>query len=99
MQNTVFLIGRLVSDPQINETENGKVATITLAVPRSFKNEEGIYETDFIPVVMWKGIAVNVNEYCRKGDLVGVKGRIQSNENGITVVAEKLTFLSTKKED
>lgn len=97
MLNQIILVGRLVSDPQINETENGKVSTITLAVSRSFKNEEGIYETDFIPIILWEGIATNVNEYCKKGDLLGVKGRLQTKDNKIEVVAEKVTFLSSKK--
>ena len=96
MLNQTVLVGRIVKDI---EQEGETKAIVTLAVPRSFKNADGEYETDFIPCVLWNGIATNTKEYCRKGDLVGVKGRIQSNENGITVVAEKLTFLSTKKED
>lgn len=106
MNNMSMLIGRLVSDPQINENENGrKVCNITLAVPRNFKNEEGIYETDFIPVVLWASIAETVKEYCRKGDLIAVKGRLQRFEandytcNGhaiLEVVAEKVSFLSSK---
>lgn len=99
MLNNLTIVGRLVSDPEINETEEGyKTTIIKLAVPRSFKNVEGIYETDFIPVRLFKGIAENTVEYCRKGDLVGVKGRLQSNNNKLEVIAEKVTFLS-KKED
>lgn len=96
MINQVVVVGRMVSDPQINETEKGKVSTITLAVPRSYKNENGEYETDFIPCVLWKGIATNTCEYCKKGDLLGVKGKIQSRENKIEIIAEKVTFLSSK---
>ena len=57
-----------------------KVSNLTLAVPRSYKNSEGEYETDFIPCVLWQGIAENVVNYCKKGDLVGVKGRVQARE-------------------
>lgn len=106
MLNQLVIVGRLVSDPQINETENGKkVCNITLAVPRSYKNADGIYERDFIPVVLWKGIAENTVEYCKKGDLVGIKERIQrvcANDytcNGypiLEIVAEKVTFLSNR---
>ncbi len=96
MLNQIVVVGRMVSDPQINETENGKVATITLAVPRSYKNENGEYETDFIPCVLWKGIATNTCEYCKKGDLIGIKGRMQSIENKLEIIAEKVTFLSSK---
>lgn len=98
MLNQIVLVGRIVSDPQINETENEKkFTTITLAVPRSYKNEDGTYETDFIPCVLWNTVAVNTCEYCKKGDLVGVKGRIQNIEEKLDVVAEKITFLSSRK--
>ena len=98
MTNMTCVIGRLVSDLEINETENGKkVATITLAVSRSFKNENGEYETDFIPCVLWEPIAERTKEYCCKGDLIAVKGRLQSDDNGIHIIAEKVSFLSSKK--
>lgn len=100
MLNQIVLVGRLVSNPQINETENGKkVCNITLAVPRSFKNIDGEYETDFIPIVLFGNISDSACEYCKKGDLIGVKGRIQTREDKIELIAEKVTFLSTKKED
>jgi len=107
--NQAFLIGRLVRDPEIRNTETGKkISTVTLAVPRSYKNSEGQYETDFINCVLWTGIAETTCEYCHKGDLIGVKGRIQvraiNNEDEtpkkiVEVVAEKVSFLSTKKTD
>ena len=101
MLNQMIIVGRLVSDPQINETENEKkVCNITLAVPRSYKNMNGEYETDFIPVTLWQGIAEQTTNYCKKGDLVGVKGRLQRLEgNSLQVVAEKVTFLSSRKEE
>ena len=37
-----------------------------MAVQRSFKNMDGIYETDFITVTLWQGLAENLNEYCKK---------------------------------
>ena len=78
MQNLVYLIGRLVSDPELKKTEKSKdYSTITIAVQRPFKNSDGIYESDFIRCNLWNGIATNVGEYCHKGDLIGVKGRIQ----------------------
>ena len=108
MLNQTILVGRLVQDPKINELENGnKVSYITLAVKRSYKNSDGIYETDFIPCIIWNGVAENVAEFCRKGDLVGIKGRLQTdtyekdgkNITKLNVIAEKVTFLSSKKED
>lgn len=100
MLNQIVLVGRLVEDLEIKENENGKkVAYITLAVPRAFKNVDGVYETDFIECILWQGIAQSTSEYCKKGDLIGVKGRIQSNDKKIEIIAEKVTFLSNKKEN
>ena len=105
MLNQVVMVGRLTKDPEVIEIENGKkVSNIAIAVPRNFKNEKGEYETDFIEVTMWNGIAENTAEYCHKGDIVGVKGRIQvdnyekdgERKTSQRVIAEKLTFLSSK---
>ena len=100
MLNQTVLVGRLVQDPEIKELENDKkVCNITLAVTRSYKNADGIYETDFIPVTLWQRIAENVKEYCKKGDLVGVRGRLQAREDKVEVVGEKVTFLSSKAKE
>lgn len=100
MLNQTVLVGRIVSDPQINETKNErKIATITLAVSRNYKNEKGTYDTDFIPCVLWNSVAENAYEYCKKGDIVGVKGRLQNTNGNVEVIAERLTFLSSKKDD
>lgn len=108
MLNQTVLVGRLVRDPELYETESGnKVTNITLAVPRSYKNSEGVYDTDFINCVLWKGVAESATEYCHKGDLLGIKGRIQTRtvelddetkKNITEVVAEKVTFLSSKRD-
>lgn len=102
MLNQLVIAGRLTQNPEIKELENGKkVCTITVAVPRSYKNADGTYDTDFIDCILWNGIAENTCEYCKKGDLVGIKGRLQItiNENvkTIEVIAEKVSFLSSKK--
>lgn len=106
MLNQIILVGRLVRDISVNKSDNGtKVATIPLAIPRSFKNMEGTYDTDFIDCVAFDNIATNTSEYCNKGDIVGVKGRVQSRvvEEGDTkktvvdIIAEKVTFLTNKK--
>ena len=77
-----------------------KVCRFTLAVRRDFKNEEGIYETDFIKCVSRDTIAEKICEYCKKGDLVSVKGRIENLwEDNLyyEIIAEKLSFLSSSK--
>lgn len=108
MLNQTVVVGRIVKDPELKETDNGrKVTNITLAVPRSFKNINGEYETDFIPCVLWKGVAETTTLYCKKGDLVGIKGRIQTRtfekedekKQIMELVAEKVTFLSSKRQE
>ena len=108
MLNQAVLVGRIVQEPELKTTEKGKVTNITLAVPRSFKNQDGEYDTDFISCVLWQGVAENTVEYCRKGDLVGIKGRIQtrdveledeSHRKYVEVIAEKVTFLSSKRKE
>ena len=107
--NKIVLVGRLTRDIVVNKSDKGiKVATISLAIPRSFKNSEGLYDTDFVDCVAFDSIASNTSEYCKKGDIVGVKGRVQSRtienegkkENIMDIICEKITFLSshTKEE-
>ena len=109
MLNQVVLVGRLTRDIVVNKSDKDvKVATISLAIPRSFKNSEGLYDTDFVDCVAFDSIASNTSEYCKKGDIVGVKGRVQSRtienegkkENIMDIICEKITFLSshTKEE-
>jgi len=101
------LVGRLVKNPEVITTENGKqVSNITLAIPRGFKNSNGEYETDFINCVLWDTVAKNTAEYCKKGNIIGIKGRVQSRvveqddkskKYYTDVIAEKVTFLSSNK--
>ena len=75
MHNMVYLIGRLTEDPCIKKLEDDRdMLTINLAVQRSFKNEDNIYETDYLRCILWNALAEHTCEYCRKGDLVGIKG-------------------------
>ncbi len=109
MLNQTVLVGRLVKDPELYETDNGKKLThITLAVPRSFKDVNGEYQTDFIDCTLWQGIAESTVQYVKKGDLLGIKARIQSRiitdseerkKYVIEIVADKVTFLSSKPKE
>ena len=102
MLNQIVLVGRIVRDVEKKEVDGKTYAELELAVPRSYKNADGEYETDFVDCLLWGGIADNVIDYCKKGDLVGVKGRLQTEIVGdhktTTVIAEKVTFLSSTKE-
>ena len=106
MLNQIVLVGRLVRNPEVKKSKNkDDFSYITLAVPRSYKNATGEYETDFIDCLLWKHMAVNTAEYCKKGDIIAIKGRIESrieekdNEKKYLteVIAEKVTFLSNNK--
>ena len=103
--NQVVLVGRLTRDVKVNKSDKGvNVSTITLAIPRSFKNIDGNYDTDFVDCLVFDQVALNTKEYCKKGDIVGIKGRIQSrtveedghNKNIMEIITEKVTFLSSK---
>ena len=96
MLNQVVLVGRLTNNLIIEGNEENKKGEIVLAVQRPFKNKDGEYDTDFIPCVLYNMVAQNTAEYCKKGDIVGVKGRLQVEDNKVVVIAEKITFLSSK---
>ena len=109
MLNNVVLVGRLTADPEVKEVgKEGKVVNFTIAVQRTYKNSEGNYDADFIQCNAWNGIAENMSEYVKKGDLVGVKGILQTStfedKDGVKryktdVRVDKITFLSSKKEE
>jgi single-strand DNA-binding protein len=106
MMNRVVLVGRLTKDPELRYTPNGvPVATFTLAVNRTFTNQQGERETDFINCVVWRKPAENVANFLKKGSLAGVDGRIQTrNYEGqdgkrvyvTEVLAESVQFLEPK---
>lgn len=105
MLNQTIIVGRLTKDPEILTDKSGKKRTqIVVAVNRSFKNTDGQYDTDFIRCVLWNAIAESTCEYCKKGDIIGVKGRLQSSKYekegktnySVDIIAEKITFLSSK---
>jgi single-strand DNA-binding protein len=110
MLNQVILVGRLVYDPELRTLEDGRtVTTITLAIQRNYKNNEtGEYDTDFIRCTLWSGIAETTVQYCKKGSVVGIKARLAQRyfeyDDGKSfsypeVIAEKITFINTKKQD
>lgn len=103
MNNTVFLIGRLTRKPELQKSDDGKsYAYLNIAVPRSYKNEDGEYITDFIDCTTYGSIAEASCQYNDKGDLVGIKGQLSSisyEEDGIkkhklSLTAHKVSFLA-----
>ena len=77
--NTVQLVGRLTKEVDLRyTTSNIATGKFTLAVNRSFTNQNGEREADFINCVIWRKAAENLSNFTRKGSQIGIEGRIQS---------------------
>ncbi len=107
--NKVILMGRLTRDPEVRytQTNNTLVASFSLAVNRRFTKQGEERQADFINIVAWSKLGEFCSKYFKKGQQVGVIGRIQTrtwdDEQGqkryITeVVAEEAYFADSKKE-
>lgn len=106
MINNVVLVGRLTKDPDLRYTQSGTaVANFTLAVNRTFTNQDGEREADFINCVIWRKAAENLANMVGKGAQIGVTGRIQTrnyeNKEGqrvfvVEVVAENFQMLESR---
>jgi len=104
--NRIILIGRLTRDPELRYVPSGHpVASFTLAVDRSFVNQQGERATDFIDIVAWRKLAEQVTQHLSKGRLVAVEGRLQvrsyETQDGqkrkvAEVVADAVRFLDRK---
>lgn len=105
MLNNCVIIGRLTRDPELKKTQSGvSFIRFTLAVNRSFKDDSGETQADFISCIAWRAQAENLAKYMRQGSLIGVEGRIQTgsyeSDKGTVyttdVVANNITFLESK---
>jgi len=102
--NQVILIGRLVKDPELKQTQTNKTyCKFSLAVGRQTK-DAGV---DFINCIVWNKQAENLAQYQQKGNRVAVSGSLQINDytdkNGVkrqstSVVCFSIEFLSEKKQ-
>lgn len=77
--NQVGLVGRITKDPLLKKLSEGRThVSFTLAINRNFRNSEGTIEADFVLCSAWGKLAERVAEYCGKGSLVGINGRLQT---------------------
>lgn len=106
--NKVFLIGRLTREPELRYTEsNIPVCKFSIAVNRTYSNQNGEREADFINVSVWRKQAENVDKYLSKGSQVAIEGKIQvtsyekdgSKRTAVEVVADNVQFLDTKSSE
>ena len=107
MINNVTLVGRLTKDPELKYTpSNIAITTFNMAVNRNFKNQDGNREADFINCMIWRQQAENFANWVKKGNLVGITGRIQTrsydNQQGQRVYVTEVvadTFQLLEKRD
>ena len=108
MINNVVLVGRVCNEVNLFTNENGyKAANIVLAVQRGFKNQEDVYETDFIDVKVTFMTAEICAEYITKGSIIGIKGRLATKTltigdkkiNAIEMIGERVTFIHLLKKN
>ena len=107
MINNVTLVGRLTRDPELKYTpSNIAITTFNMAVNRNFKGVNGERETDFINCMIWRKQAELLSEWCKKGNLIGITGRIQTrsydNQQGQRVYVTEIvadTFQLLEKRD
>ena len=80
MINRVVLVGRITRDPEIQQTNSGiPYVRFSVACNRPFKKQNGERQADFINCVAWRQQADFMKNYVHKGNMVGVEGRIQTN--------------------
>lgn len=103
MNNILICIGRITKDLELKYTTNNKaVVNIPLAI------NNGKNDTTFVNVLAYGNTAETVCKYCKKGDLIGAQAIVKNNNWTDTAgnkhydysfIANKITFLSTKKEN
>lgn len=108
MLNKIVIQGRLTKDPELRRTQSGTaVASATVAVDRDFKNQDGSRDTDFIPIVAWKGTGEMLAKYFSKGRMIVVEGRLQlrdwtdkegNKRRTAEIVADSVYFGDSKRD-
>lgn len=79
--NKVIIAGRLTADPELRTTSSGEsVASFSVATNRFWRSKEGEKKesTEFHNVVAWGRQAEIVHQFCKKGSIIMVEGRLQT---------------------
>ncbi len=77
--NKVILIGHLVADPELKQTQAGVyVCSFRIGVQRRYKNPDGTTVSDFLDIVTWRQQAEFVTKYFKKGKAICVVGSVQT---------------------
>ena len=96
MLNQFVLMGKMKKKLEIKENNGERIGIMFLSIPKEYEKEDS--EHIVVEIIMYGNMIDNVKEYCEKGNLVGVKGRISALDNKTIIVAEKITFLSSRKD-
>lgn len=105
MINQSVIVGKIIDISMVQEKDNLKYTTLSIVLPRIQKNKNGEQEFYFVNTILASGISENIIKYCKKGDLIGVKGKLESRKvkpneeiNYVTeFIAEKVSILSNDK--
>lgn len=107
--NKIIITGRTTADCELKQTTSGtSVTSFSVAVKRTFKNANGEYESDFFECVAYNKTAETISRYVKKGDLIGIEGRLQkrsyTNRDDrkvyvTEIIVENIEFLQSKKQD
>ena len=109
MLNRVSIMGHLVRDPELRRTQSGiAVTTMSIAVDRDFKSQDGTKQTDFFDVVAWRGTAEFASRYFFKGRVMVVDGRLQTRKwtdrdgnkrTSVEIIADSIYFGDSKRDN
>jgi single-strand DNA-binding protein len=104
--NHIVLVGRLVADPELRQTQQGvPVTSFRIAVDRPRGRDGGEKQTDFFGVSIWRQRAERAAEFLQKGRLVLIAGRVQIREytdrdnnkrTAVDVVADDFQMLDSR---
>ncbi len=107
--NKVILIGNLTRDPELSTTNSGvSVCRFSIAVQRTFQNNEGERDADFFNIVVWRALGENCHRFLKKGSKCAVVGRLQNSSYEASdgtkryttdVIADTVEFLSGRNSD
>lgn len=103
--NIVHIMGKIANDLEVRQVNGFSVLTMQIEVPREFRNSDGFYDCDVIPVTLWEGIAQNCKEYCSKGIYVCIKGRLvqrkyekeEKQYSFLEFIGEKVSLLPNQR--
>lgn len=108
MLNNVVLMGRLTADPELKQTQNGvSVLSFGIAVDRDYTQQGEDRQADFINIVAWRQTAEFISRYFTKGQMIALKGSIQTRSyedkqgnkrTAFEVVADKVYFCGGKND-